>query len=279
MGGPVHIVVHVPKCAGTTIESHLHRHLGNGFWSPPKRSRQIPLEVLGRKYRADLPTDASAIRAVSGHFIGASIEKLFPDRPLHRSVLLRNPADLVLSWYNYRMMRYQAAGKSPYAFSVHLNSMPPDSVAHFLLERWFELPWWQIARLGHSQKIALLDGMFSQFDVVGDIRDCDALIAQISKSLGIPETADRRNTSGGWREKVSWTPLQYEELSDAERLVLQARTRLDQYLWRRWALREEVALPPQEIAPFVRSELRRPYYEILRRTHRARTTKPVAQAG
>jgi hypothetical protein len=277
MAEPVHIVVHVPKCAGTSIETHLHRYLGDGFWSAPKRSRRIPLEVLGRKYQASPPAPPSSIRAVSGHFIGASVEKLFPDRPIHRWILLRDPKHLVLSWYNYRMMRYQAAGKSPYAFAIHLHSMPADPVAHFLLERWFELPWWQMARLQPREKTAMLDKMLGGFDRVGDIRDCDALIAQISRSLGIPETAERRNTSAAWQQRVTWEPVRYEDLSRADRLALEERTRLDDYLWRRWALRETASVSPSEIAPFLRTQLRRPFYEIRRKTQRARPLTGAAQ--
>lgn len=270
MNRPVFVVLHIPKCAGSTIETHLAEHLGTRFWSPRKRSRRFPLEIFGRKYDARPPVPPHRIRAVSGHFLGASIKRLFAPRPLHCSVLLRDPRQLMLSWYNFRMMRYLDAGQSPYPFSTHMRALPSDPMAHFLLEQWFELPWWRIARLQLSAKIAMLDSMLSQFDFVGDISDCDALTAQISRALGIPENAERKNTSADWQKRVAWTPVRYEDLSEADRRALEARTRLDNYLWRKWALGQSAKLSIGDVASFMGNEMLRPIYEIRRKTRRAR---------
>ncbi len=103
MTGRLFCVLHVPKCAGSTIEFHLKKQLGpKGFWSPPKRTRKLPLELLGRKYDNRLPGPATAIRAISGHFLGRSIENYFPERQIGRVILLRRPADLMLFWYNFQ---------------------------------------------------------------------------------------------------------------------------------------------------------------------------------
>lgn len=269
MPKPLHILLHVPKCAGTTVEMHLARHLGDsGFWSPPKRSRRLPLELLGRKYDARLPGPADEIRAVSGHFIGRSVPGLFPGRPARISILLRDPAALMLSWYNYRMMRYRADGLRSYPFRLHVLSLPPDPIAHFLLERWFEMPWPQMAALPASRKIALLDEALSGFDFVGDVSDADRLIASVSRDLGIPETAERTNTGAAWEAQTGWQPLRREDLTPADAALLSSRTRLDNYLWRRWALGQDARIAAVEVAPFLASELVRPVHELRRRALR-----------
>ena len=72
------IHVHVPKCAGITVEKHFESELGStGFWKPRRRTRKLPLGLLGYKYNPRLPGPADQIRAISGHFAGSSLAKLF----------------------------------------------------------------------------------------------------------------------------------------------------------------------------------------------------------
>jgi hypothetical protein len=269
-GSEVILLPHLPKCAGTTIERHLALHLGReGFWSPPKRSRRVPLALFARKYDPALPGAPGAVRAVSGHFIGRSVERLFAGRTVWRGLVLRDPARLVLSWYNYRMMRYRAQGRAAYAFGVHVRSLPPDPVAHFLLERWLELPWWRLATLPTAEKRARLDAALATFDRVVDIGQADALLAEAAARLGIPAGTGRDNTAGQWSAAVAWEPLRPEAVGPADSALLERRTRLDSYLWRRWALGErDAALDLGAVAPFLASELSRPLAEIRRRAAR-----------
>ena len=264
-------VLHIPKCAGSTIEGHLHKSLGsNAFWKPQKRTRRFPLELLGRKYDRRLPGPAESVRAISGHFIGTSIEQYFPGRAIKRVILLRRPADLLLSWYNFRMMRYIASGLAPYAFNLHLRSMSPDPVAHFLLERWLELPLWKILSMSTETKAKLLDQTLSTFEFIGDIGDCDRLIGTISRELQIEQVAERANTEGGWRNRVTWNPLRYANLTDEYRSMIAELTALDEYLWRRWALNENVSFDAKcSERQLIAHGLRRPYYELHRRYRRA----------
>lgn len=269
---PVVIALHVPKCAGSTVEAHLKRHLGAGFWSAPKRTRKAPLELFGRKHAMPPPVEPSQIRAVSGHFIGRSLEAMFQGRPIHRSVLLREPAALILSWYNYRMARYRAAGQATYPFGLHLRALPPDPVAHFLLERWLEKPWLRLAAMGRRDKRAALDTVLAGFDRVDDIAGADALVAEISMLLAIPQTAARENTKEEWEARSDWRPMALADLEAHDRAALDRRTRLDRYLWQRWARGEDVDLDHTVVMPFLVAEIARPRAEIARRLARSRAT-------
>ena len=147
MSEPLLIHIHVPKCAGTTVENHLHAELGeNGFWAPGKRTRKFPLGWFGRKYNATPRAAVKDIRAISGHFVGRSVEDMFPDRRIVRSIILREPEALLLSYYNYRMMRYMTRGQNAYGFSLFLRATRQNFITHFLLERWLELPCCERAR-------------------------------------------------------------------------------------------------------------------------------------
>lgn len=263
------LLPHIPKCAGSTVERHLERHLGPGFWSPAKRSRILPLGLFGRKWQDRPPGPAEGIRAVSGHFMGASIADLFPGRTVRRMLILREPGALVLSWYNYRMMRYRSLGQGGYAFRLHLASLPVDPVAHFLLERWCELPWARIAAMRLAEKRARLEAALSGFDRIADIAAADALLAGVSRALGIPEAAAPENTSRGWTAGTGWRALAAGDLLPSDRARLEDRIRLDRWLWERFAMGRDAA-PPAHAASFLAGELGRAVAEPARRRAKAR---------
>jgi hypothetical protein len=264
----LHVVLHVPKCAGRTMENHLAKHLGSRFWSPEKRDRELPLELYSRKYDDNPPVPTRDIAAISGHYLGQSIEQLFPGRQIVRSVVLREPERFFLSLYNFRMMRYLAAGQSAYPFRLFMQSLPVDPVSYFLLDTWLENSWVQIASLTASQKASLLDEMLAGFDRVVDIAEADDLIGWHSRDLGIPEQAVRTNTEEEWSQKTGWTPLKLWDLTPSERETLAGRLNLDRYIWRRWALKKPVRFESATVASFLRHELPRPVAQVRRRLAR-----------
>ena len=268
---PVFLMLHVPKCAGTSIENHFRQHLGDAMWIPPKRSRRVSIELMGRKYLNRPSTAPSQIRAVSGHFIGQSVTSLFPGRPVHRSVILRDPVRLILSWYNYRMARYAASGQQSYDFVTHLRALPPDPVARFLLERWLKLPVWTIMSLSAARRAAMLDQMLGGFELVTDVSGADALARTISDRLGVPGALEHVNRSDDWADRTGWAPLKLDDLEPELVEEIRHRTQLDTYLWRRWAMGEQVAFRPERPIGYVRQELRRAVYEVRRKVRRNRT--------
>ena len=263
------IHIHVPKCAGTTLEKHFESELGvTGFWKTRKRTRKFPLELFSYKYDPTLPAPAEQVRAISGHFAGHSLAKLFPERRIVRSLILREPQSLMLSWYNFRIMRNMLKGQKPYSFSLFLRSMRMNPVAHFILERWVELPWIQMSRMSDDVKAALLDKTLEQLDYVVDISETDSLISSLTPQIGIAEYAPRRNTAEQNQKKSGWKVIGLEDLSGQDRLLLRSRTSLDRYLWRRWALKENIVFDHSKPTGFLFSELVRPSYQIQRRTVR-----------
>lgn len=259
------IHIHVPKCAGTTVEKHFRRELGDvGFWRPPKRTRKLPLELLGYKYDPTLPGPSELVRAISGHFAGRSMARLFPGRRIVRSIVLREPESLMLSWYNFRIMRYLIKGHKPYSFSLFMRAMRMNPVAHFLLTRWAELPLAPMALMPNEKKASILDGIFASLDHVVDISETDTLIASLSRQIGIRDRAPRHNTAEEKQRLTGWKVIGLDDLSEQERLLLKTRTSLDRYLWRRWALKENVAFDRSGSTGFLVSELVRPSYQIQR---------------
>ncbi|HJU15652.1 MAG TPA: hypothetical protein VJ770_04210, partial [Stellaceae bacterium] len=222
---PVYFILHVPKTAGQTIQLHIAEHCAPGLlWQPRRR--------LFR--RAAAPTDLSRVRAVSSHDVGRSLEACFPGREIRRVVLLRDPLELQLSLYNYRMMNYLAKGLGTYGFALHLKSLPRDYIAHWLLARWLELPWPAVMAMSAVRKYDLLNRMLAGFWFVGAYTDCDRLIAALAPDLGVPPRAAPRNSAAEWEKRVEWRPLAAADLTPAARAAILAHSPIDQALWESW---------------------------------------------
>ena len=131
---PVYFLLHIPKTAGQTIQGHLAEHCAPGdFWQSRRKLR--PGHHAGP---GDLP-DFVRARVISGHHIGQSLEESFPGREIRRIVLLRDPLELQISFYNWQMMDNLAKGLGTYSFDWHLCALPRNFTAHFLLLRWLEI--------------------------------------------------------------------------------------------------------------------------------------------
>jgi hypothetical protein len=143
-----------------------------------------------------------------------------------------------------------------------------NPVTHFLLARWAKMSWIEMASLPVGRKVAILDKMLGEVDYVDDISQADSVIASISRAIGIAEQAPRRNTAAQNLAEVRWKLVGYDDLSEDDRRLLKSRTRVDRYLWRRWAMKENIAFEEPSVDRFLRSEFVRPGYQIQRRTIR-----------
>jgi hypothetical protein len=194
---------------------------------------------------------------------------MFSDRRIVRSIILREPESLMLSYYNYRMMRYMLCGEHAYSFSLFLRATRQNFVTHFLLERWLELPWIELIRMPDEKKAALIDEVMRSMHHVAAIGETDALVEKISGELGISPVATRRNTAEEKQQATGWKILRMADISAAERAELRARTNLDRYLWRRWMLKDETPFSRDAAQGFVQTEMVRPRYQFERRVARA----------
>jgi hypothetical protein len=272
---PVFIALHVPKCAGRTIENHLREHLDPAsLWIPRKRWRKVP-PIYPPHYAPPLNPDTSGIRAVTGHFIGQSVERLFPGRTLYRSVLLREPLGFHLSYFNYRSMRYLSEGLATYSFDDHVRSQPDDPISHFLLERWLELPRARLLSMPAQRKYEILNDCLAKFWFVGDLGYCNELLTMMCEGLGISAQIKSSNTKEQWQAGTNWKLLTKDQLTPDQIALVAQRTRLDRALWETWKNARldtgsvvPVPLPANAGAGLALHEVQRPYHSLVRRLKR-----------
>lgn len=274
-GRVVFLAVHVPKCAGSTIERHMVKHLPEAErWVTRKRTPRM-LMTWGRPYSMRGAPEFHRVRFISGHYVGRSLERMLSERTIKRSVLLRDPTSFMISYYNYRMMRYLSLGWKPYSFETHLRSLRSDPMSHFLLERWLEIPWPVLMLMSPEHKYRLLNEELRRFWYVADYRHCDELTAAMAVELGISTKPERLNTQEEWTKKVDWRPVTANDLSPSIRREITARTRLDRALWQSWS---QARLNTTSIQPvplegctrftFPLAEMQRPVHQVARRYKR-----------
>lgn len=230
---PLHLIFHIPRCAGQTVHHHLTQHVSSErYFRVPKR-RGLGRLVLSKYQIGDMPSPQK-LDVVGGHWVGRSIERNFPGRPIVRSILLRDPVSQFLSHYNYRMMRYLSQGLRPYAVDIAYRSRRPDFLTHFILNTFAEIPRPRLVLMSSAEKFAQANRFLSSFAFVGDHTRCDELIARLAGDLGMPERASLRNTSDQWLERVSWKPLGEGDLSPSMIASIRRDNELDQILWETW---------------------------------------------
>ncbi len=194
--GPVHFLLHVPKCAGTTVEAHFERHLGGGFLIAP-RWESVWRNVLGNRYDY-APGDArlAGVRVVSGHSLSRSLARAFAGREVRESVLLRDPVGYHLSLYNYHWTWHRKGhGPRPPDFARWYRAQRRNPIARFLLTRYFEEGVPALYRLSSAGRLAYLEARLARFWFVGDYRRAGELVAGVSRELGLPEAVEDRNVT------------------------------------------------------------------------------------
>jgi tetratricopeptide repeat protein len=268
--GRVYFLLHVPKTAGQTIQVHLAEHCAPGvFWQSQRR-----LRADARTSSADFP-DVDRARVVAGHHIGRSLEQLFPGRELRQIVLLRDPLQMQLSFYNWKMMDHLAKGLGTYSFSLHLKALPCNFISHFLLSRWLELSQLRLMAMTDRQKYQLLNKALAGFWFVGSHSDCDRVLAAVGADLGVPAVAAPRNTSAELQAHTGWRLVTERSLPASTREAFLERNALDQALWESWGAAgfapgkvRPAAFRPRRSSMFVAREVIRPWFRARRYVRR-----------
>ncbi|MBM4114524.1 MAG: hypothetical protein FJ252_01450 [Phycisphaerae bacterium] len=189
------LLVHVPKCAGTTVEEHLRKHLPPDQVLKPSR-RKAPARYLSRPYWT-MPEsrDLTKARVVIGHPFGRSIIRHFPDCEIRECVMIRDPLGFLLSHYNYRMSRYARQGVNQIGFELWYRTRPLNPVTHFILNRYLEMPHTKLWQLKPRDRIRVLDDALEKFAFVSSYRSCDGFLRTLSEELGIETEFKARNVT------------------------------------------------------------------------------------
>ena len=230
---PVHVVFHLPRCAGQTIHRHLLSHAREGSYFRVRKRKGASRVFLPKFRMAGIP-DPDGLNVVSGHWVGDLIKLMFPGRPIGRSILLRDPVSHFVSHYNFRMMRYLSIGLQPYPIEIAYRARRRNFLTNFILRTFAETPRRKLEAMSAAEKYAEANEFLSGFFFVGDYTLCDELIAALAPDLGIPSIAEPANMREQWLERVNWRPLDVNDLPFGMMDAIRRDNMLDQLLWETW---------------------------------------------
>ncbi len=252
----IHIIFHVPRCAGQTVHHHLTTYAAAGSYHRLRKRKGVSRFFSPRYQTSGMP-HPQGLKVISGHWIGRSIEGMFDGRSIARCILLRDPVSQFVSYYNFRMMRYISQGLRPYPPEIAYRARQQNFLTHYVLRNFAEISWPRLMSLSATEKYAEANRFLSDFWFVGDHTRCSELITALAPALGTPAEAEPRNTTEQWRERVEWKPLQTSHLSDDAIEQIKQDNMLDQLLWETWkdAKWGSVRAPCQDIAEEARSSL------------------------
>ena len=238
----VHFLLHIPKCAGTTVEAHFRTHLRERFMIAP-RWESVMRNFVGNRYPQLSPEGLAEIAVVSGHSLNEAMKALFAGADVRESVLLRDPTGYLLSFYNYRWTRFDEGwGSEPPKFETWYNAQRRNPISRFLLNRYFDQAVPALYRLSSAQRLAFLEEKLQRFQFVGGYRQTDDMIARISAELGIPGEVSHQNVTPKRKLIAADLPVKLRQRIERENA-------LDQALYDRWVDRgwkqSPMAPPPK----------------------------------
>ncbi len=237
----IYFLLHVPKCAGTTVISHMNRHLGKRAVSAPRWGNPLR-NFMGNRY--PYTRESREVREVDvfyGHALSSSLAAHFRGHEVRAAVTLRDPVGYFVSLYNYRAGRAaEGIGPEDPEFETWYAAERRNPMSRFLLYRYFGWTPWSLWLTSSRAKLEWLESRFAKFWFVGSYRDVGLLVNQVSAELGIPGDPKRQNESQVRRVSVADLPADLIARIEAENA-------LDNALFQRWKGRIfDVAANPRE---------------------------------
>jgi len=121
---PLYIFLHMAKCGGTTMKTHIHKSFSDESilvvyhepvmkmanevqinFNNADRNNTAKIMTIVEKYITSLPDHKKdSIDIIIGHYVHYGIHHLFPGREVRYITMARKPLDTLISQYNYGIM-------------------------------------------------------------------------------------------------------------------------------------------------------------------------------
>lgn len=183
---PLYVFMHLPKTGGTTINGHFYDHMDwdvdvvhLGKWGDRYRTREqrLPLEERSAEERA-------RIRVLTGHGTYFGIHRLIEGITPRYLTILRDPADRIVSTYNFRAAR----GDVGDFWSWYANFPRNAGVK------------WLRKRLAGYQSLQEIIEALRSFWFVGVTEHLDEDLPLLFGALGLPTGFRTRRVAGAERD-------------------------------------------------------------------------------
>lgn len=261
---PVYFLVHVPKCAGGTIERYLSANLQHERYVELVNAPKIQRIFTRPHYSARISNlKGEKVDVVTNHPLASSLRQRFADRPIRESVLLRDPLGQLMSQYNQKFHGRRGRKYGMPRFETWVRTKPANPISTFLLYRYFEFPMWKILLMSDQDRLDFLIDKLSRFWFVGDYRHCDTLLEELAKNLGLP----KKTRNKGVRSKSqrianinSIAPWVEEMVRNESAVDCALHEQFRDRLWGPEKIRESVDLPQRNLVRRLAREAARSRY-------------------
>jgi hypothetical protein len=194
-GKPLHVGLHVQKCAGTTLQIHIAEcpRAGSWFWhtSADVNYRNSALEVDARN-----TPSRQTVQIIWGHEVFDYFLRFFSDRPIYLFTFLRHPAKRLISWYKYEARGYEKSRGTLEGFPTFSKFLADkrNHMCRFIIDRFPNLDN-SGSDVPHKRAISILD----KFAFIGLQEDFQAGANHLLKFMGLPPLAEnsRQNVDDG----------------------------------------------------------------------------------
>lgn len=225
----LYLIVHIPKCAGSTIAHHLLTQMGEDRVKVLVRRRGPSRFLAGHRYVWPVSDkDLDRVKVLTGHSMGRSVRQRFPGRPTREIVLIRAPLGRILSHYNFYMWQAEEFANRPaLPFETWYATQRPNYTTDFFLTRYLEIGEITLAALSEQKKFDLANEALAEFWYVADYRNCNNILDILSREFGLGPVIEEKNV----------TPknhLDASRLSEAVKEKIAAQHRVDQALYDVW---------------------------------------------
>jgi len=229
--GFVYIFPHIPKTAGSSVHFHLLTHL-----EYDRSYIHIPIDFSMREeLRARQPftlrdaRERRATRVLFGHGVAKRHADFVPWRRPRAITTLRDPAERMLSHYNFWMNVLEKQGRPSMSFEDWYAAEPKNYQIRWIAETYLQT---NVSRLSPREISDIAGEALDSFWLVCTLPTFESDIQLLWDALSLPPLASRQNVSGVTHK------LRFE-MTDAVRRQVIEENALDVELYQRWLKRAE----------------------------------------
>jgi hypothetical protein len=224
----VYVFPHIPKTAGSSVAHHFRETLkGRGEYvhvrhetdaAGIKRDHSLPFQWRDSRLRA-------RAKVIFGHGVKRRFARMVPGRTPREIITLREPAERLISHYNFWMHVNSRRGLPVVSFEEWYANEPRNYQVFWTAQNYLQIDYWLYPAESLHE---IVDAAFEEFWMVSTVETFTRDMEFLMKELGLPNVSERKNVGGGARFK------KLVSLTDDLRARLRAENALEYRLYDKW---------------------------------------------
>lgn len=226
----VYLFPHILKCAGLSVRDFLLNDApaSSSAVIYSKAERQPWLDPQNRVPQGE----RDAIRILFGHRLPRAAARGFDGRIIREIGLLREPVSFYVSLFNFLQKTPQVHRIEGMSFEQWYPTNKHNRISRFYFRHYFGLSSMGIRKMSQRQRFEFLSRQFETFWFVGDYRNCDAVMEQVTQDIGWTFERLRHENA------APSNALRSQDIGEDLRRKILEDNALDRALYETWAERK-----------------------------------------